>query len=260
MSYRRNGSIIGVDNAPTATTAPGIWHVRDVSDFLKAGIWPVPAITFANPANPAISGANSTTHTFSSVSLGSDGANRVVVIAIGYSTSGVSSNVTDVTVAGGGTRSEVVELEQGASSDRAIASIWMVTGVTATSGDVVVTISAANGSNRGLGIAVYNLLGASATVPTGNFIASGGADSGTALVAVDVDTVAGGVIVGAGGSIVGGSHTWAGATETNDNSTGNTVASAAGNAVVTGETPRSVDANTNATGKHAFACASFQPA
>ena len=59
MSYGTNGSVIGPDNLPTASTATGIWSLGEIAEARRDGIWPEPLGThwigmWTPPANKSI--------------------------------------------------------------------------------------------------------------------------------------------------------------------------------------------------------------
>ncbi len=46
MSYGTNGSVIGPDNVPTSSSAPGVWSLGEIAESLRDSAWPAPdAIT-----------------------------------------------------------------------------------------------------------------------------------------------------------------------------------------------------------------------
>ena len=46
MPYGENGSIIGPQNTPTTSAAPGVWSLGEVAEAVRDGIWPAPATGF----------------------------------------------------------------------------------------------------------------------------------------------------------------------------------------------------------------------
>jgi len=43
MTYGENGSVIGPQNLPTASAAPGVWSLGEIAEANRDGIWPAPA-------------------------------------------------------------------------------------------------------------------------------------------------------------------------------------------------------------------------
>jgi|TARA_B110000438_G_scaffold1792_1_gene1848 hypothetical protein len=46
MSYGTNGSVIGPDNAPTASAASGVWSLGEIAEARRDGVWPEPPTGF----------------------------------------------------------------------------------------------------------------------------------------------------------------------------------------------------------------------
>lgn len=46
MSYGTNGSVIGPDNVPTASAAPGVWSLGEIAEAVRDDIWPAPKSGF----------------------------------------------------------------------------------------------------------------------------------------------------------------------------------------------------------------------
>ena len=42
MSYGSNGSVIGPDNVPTSSAAPGVWSLGEIAEAVRDDIWPAP--------------------------------------------------------------------------------------------------------------------------------------------------------------------------------------------------------------------------
>jgi len=43
MTYGENGSVIGPQNLPTSSAAPGVWSLGEIAEAERDGIWPAPA-------------------------------------------------------------------------------------------------------------------------------------------------------------------------------------------------------------------------
>ena len=41
MSYGSNGSVIGPDNVPTSSAAPGVWSLGEIAEAVRDDIWPI---------------------------------------------------------------------------------------------------------------------------------------------------------------------------------------------------------------------------
>lgn len=215
------------------------------------------AIKLENPANPAINTGSGTSFTFSSTAFGTNGPNRVLIIVVGFGTNQSSPTVT-VSVGSGSPTAVVTKYQDsaGAPPDRAGCAIWKITGVTATTGTVTVTTSVAINAGRGVGITVFNLLGANST----EFATiSDGSQSGTTALALSLNTPANGVVIGGAAAIANTSWTWANISEVRDSGVATTTFSAAGNVTAAPTTPLAATA-TVATGSNKCAvAASFQP-
>ena len=46
MSYGSNGSVIGPENAPTASVASGVWSLDEMAEAQRDSIWPNPQFSF----------------------------------------------------------------------------------------------------------------------------------------------------------------------------------------------------------------------
>ena len=42
MTYGENGSVIGPQNLPTSSAAPGVWSLGEIAEAQRDGIWPAP--------------------------------------------------------------------------------------------------------------------------------------------------------------------------------------------------------------------------
>ena len=42
MTYGENGSVIGPQNLPTTSAAPGVWSLGEIAEANRDGIWPAP--------------------------------------------------------------------------------------------------------------------------------------------------------------------------------------------------------------------------
>lgn len=164
------------------------------------------AVTASYEAS-AVSGTDLTTYTFSSQALGTAAGNRKIVIAVSGGTS--ARTVSTLTVAGVSASLLVASL--GAEM---AAELWIAEVPTGTTGDVVVTFSAANDR---AGIGVFALYGAGLTV-WDSFTSTANPPTGT------IDCPIGGVIIGTVSTqSESGANTfsWSGLTEQYDATTEN---------------------------------------
>jgi hypothetical protein len=195
-----------------------------------------------------------TTYTFSARALGVAESTRRIAVGI---TSNISTNgrtISSVTI-GGVSASEVVfaRYDNGNSN---IAAIWIASVPTGTTGDVVVTFSAAMGYCT---IDIYRLLNASATAyHTATDITA----TANALSA-SLNLIANGAAIGVfinGGTTAVRTTTWGGITEQTDRVVElNLSASTAANTTATTQT-LTISATASGTiDRFALALASFQP-
>ena len=107
--------------------------------------------------------------------------------------------------------------------------------------DIVVTLSEAIGTSRGVAISVHSLVGAVAAAPdvTATDFDNGGSSSPLEL---DVNTQKGGYVIGCGVSFKAppNTGTWSGLTELTDSMTGNIAQTAANYSPTSNETPRTI--------------------
>ena len=57
MTYGENGSVIGPQNLPTASAAPGVWSMGEIAESVRDGIWPAPFNGWIGQFTSGISGA-----------------------------------------------------------------------------------------------------------------------------------------------------------------------------------------------------------
>ena len=170
-----------------------------LSQGLRAGILKTPA-SISYRANYS-STTDASSYTFASSDIGTATDRSLVVVAIHYRSSSISS----VTI-GGVTATQIRTVGAGLNT-----AIFSASGVTGTTADVVVTLSGT--ASRCL-VAVYALYNLRSTTPVDSditFTLSGSSLSRT------VDTQADGVIVAAASATGSGrTFTWTGATENYD--------------------------------------------
>ena len=54
MTYGENGSVIGPQNLPTSSAAPGVWSLGEIAESVRDGIWPAPFGGWFATWNPGI--------------------------------------------------------------------------------------------------------------------------------------------------------------------------------------------------------------
>jgi len=54
MTYGENGSVIGPQNLPTTSAAPGVWSLGEIAESVRDGIWPAPFRGWFATWNPGI--------------------------------------------------------------------------------------------------------------------------------------------------------------------------------------------------------------
>jgi len=177
-------------------------------------------ITGSNTAN-ATAGGSASSYTFSSQSIGTADDSRIVVVAVTVGFNGSVSTVTGVTVGGASAAQQAAATNGAVENFRA--EVWSVAVASGTSADVVVSLSAATGNNRGCGISVYRMIG---DVEVG--AEDTGTDDGTSgTLSTTVDAKEDGFIVGAAVQFYADSCTWTGLTEAADATTANVTHSSA---------------------------------
>lgn len=147
--------------------------------------------------------ANATSYTFSSSDIGTATGRSIVVVAV-HSWRSTSFSVSSVTIGG------VSATNVGSAGTQPRTELWYAEGVSGTTGDIVVTMSAT--TERCL-VGVYALYNLRSNTP--NFSGtSSGLSSGLNRT---VNTTVNGVIVGAASANASGrTYTWTGATENYD--------------------------------------------
>lgn len=147
---------------------------------------------------------DASSYTFTSADIGTATDRSIVVVAV-HATRGSSFSVSSVTI-GGVSATQVIS-----SGSTLVTSIWYASGVTGTTGNIVVTMSGA--TTRCL-VGVYALYNLRSNTPIDSDQTF--AISGTGLTRT-INTKVDGVIIGAGSSSSSGrTYTWTGATENYD--------------------------------------------
>ena len=197
----------------------------------------------------AVSATDLTTYTFSSQSLGTEAADRKVVVV-----AKAGANFADVsTLTVAGSSATLVKNQQ--TTEESV-DIWQVALATGTTGDIVVTWSAAT---QFCGIGVYAVYGAAAAAHA--TAGSSSADPATAT----IDCPAGGVIIsGVIHRSTATTFTWTNLTERYDALVENGIAyhSGASDAFATTQTGLALTASSAIAGSRpeVFAAASWGPA
>ena len=159
------------------------------------------SVTFTDNS---IDATDLTIYTFSAQALGSASSKKTVVGVSGARAAAGDHTVSGVTVAG--SSATLVKRQSVPTATRETVELWEVNGITATSGDVVVTWSA---GMTCCGIGVYEVLNAGTS-------AYATAGSNADPMSVSIETPSGGVMIGVGKNAGSGTFTWTNATEQYD--------------------------------------------
>ena len=177
-------------------------------------------ITGSNTAN-ASAGGSASSYTFSSQSIGTADDSRIVVVAVTVGFNGSVSTVSGVTVGGTSATQQAAATEGASENFRA--EVWSVAVASGTSADVVVSLSAATGNNRGCGISVYRMIGDVEVSAE----ATGTDDRSSGTLSTTVSAKEDGFIVGAAVQFYSDACSWTGLTEAADAVTANVTHSSA---------------------------------
>ena len=206
-----------------------------------SSLWFSPAIiTGTNTAN-ASSTSNVAAHTFSGQSLGAADGSRIIAVAVGVGFNAPQDGTLDSVTVGGTSLTKRVGAVMQLSDENFRAEIWSGSVTSGTTADIVVTLSEAIGTSRGVAISVHSLVGAVAAAPnttaTDNDV--GGSSSPLEL---NVNTQDGGYVIGYGVSfkVSPSAGTWSGVDELTDLMTGNMNQTAANYSPASNETPRTI--------------------
>jgi len=206
-----------------------------------SSLWFSPAIvTGTNTAN-ASSTSNVAAHTFSGQSLGAADGSRIIAVAVGVGFNAPQDGTLDSVTVGGTSLTKRVGAVMQLSEENFRAEIWSGSVTSGTTADIVVTLSEAIGTSRGVAISVHSLVGAVAAAPdvtaTDNDV--GGSSDPLEL---DVNTQDGGYVIGCGVSfkVAPNVGAWSGLTELTDAMTGNVAQTAANYSPASNETPRTI--------------------
>lgn len=198
-----NGGITGPINAPTRSSASGVWTLREQLLAAAAGNWPGSAATISN-TDHAVDASDLTTYTFTSKSLGTAQAGRKIIVVVG-GLSGGSITISSVTVAGNSATAVV-----NPSSSTGPAGIFIIDDSTNATGNIVVTFS---GGSARCGIGVFAAYGLNSSTATATIDTTSDPGTGT------LNITAGGVAVGYRLSDTYGTtptYTWTNLTESFD--------------------------------------------
>lgn len=206
----------------------------------------------------ASSSSNTSSFTFSSLSFGAADATRILAVTVSVGFNGKLGSISAVT-AGGVSLSKQVGAE-GINSgiENFLAEIWSGAVPSGTSGNVVVTLSATTGNNRGCAVTVHRLVGDVQTSASSTAFEDN--DSASAVTYnVNVNTKADGYLVGGCGGFQATSFAWTGATERMDLSTVNVRHGAASFSTTADQTPRTVSATQSGGYQGAGVAAAWHP-
>jgi len=187
------------------------------------------------------SSTDATTFTFSDQDIGGAATNRVIAVAVGMGANTALRDIDSVTVGGTNLSKQVGSEVINAGVENFRAEIWSAVIASGTEADIVVTLSGAVGSNRGVGISVHRLIGNVSATPDVTETASDD-DGTTDPLTVSVNTEINGYVICCGVSFKTSPNTatWSGATEVTDAMTGNIAQTAANYSATSDETPRTI--------------------
>jgi len=193
--------------------------------------------------------SNLTTYTFSSHAIGTDtGANRTILVGIASNDLTTVWSVSTLTVGGTSAIADVTSSD----ADRLEVAIYHVTGVSGSTGDIVVTFDEAVEWAAVCVWAVYDL-----TSSTAGDTASATNSAAPALT-LDLDVQANGVAVGMCVTRDGQTFTWIGLTEDADSGDAEKTKSAASLNPSTASTPLTASCDGTGTAASAGASASYR--
>lgn len=174
-------------------------------------------VTVSAQTPPAASTSGLTTYTFSGAAIGTASSDRRIVVAIG-SRANAARSVSSVTVGGISATELVTANDSGSGAD--IASLWIAEVPTGTTGDIVVTFSAAMLRCAVAQYAVYGM-GSNSAFHTQ---ASAGSVANNVARSVSINVPANGAVIGADWGAGSGSPTciatWTELTEQNETNLG----------------------------------------
>src|SRR5262245_34013854 len=154
----------------------------------------------------SVDASDLTTYTFSSVSLGTTGATRRVIVCVeGGNGVGNSGHITGVTVAGNAATSFVEQLAD--TGNARVAAIWGIDDTSNATGNIVVTFGA--GQTR-CGIAVYALYDASSLAPTATTSTTIASGNSTGSISLTIAAAGVGVASASGIHASAQTATWTG--------------------------------------------------
>lgn len=209
------------------------------------------AAAVATFRDSAVSASNLTTYTFSAMALGPAADRDAVIVGIIANSSGAS---VDTVTVGGQSATQVAELVHGADT---VVALFIATGVTGSTGDVVVTLSS---GSQSCGVVVWSAKGLNTTASA---TATDGADHSTDDTAsASLSIPANGFAVGImGGGSANQTYTWTNLTEDVDEviETNQNTQTGAHDNDAGGTTPTISCQATATTGNKAMALASFGP-
>ena len=206
-----------------------------------SSLWFSPAIiTGTNTAN-ASSTSNVAAHTFSGQSLGAADGSRIIAVAVGVGFNAPQDGTLNSVTVGGTSLTKQVGAVADLTIENFRAEIWSGSVPSGTTADIVVTLSEAIGTKRGVAISVHSLVGAVDAAP--NTTATDNDVSGSSSpLELDVNTQKGGYVIGYGVSFKAAPNVgaWSGLTELTDALTGNVAQTAANYSPTSNETPRTI--------------------
>lgn len=183
------------------------------------------------------SSTDATSYTFTSQSIGTASATRIVVVAVYCRSTSAGSNISSVTIGGNAMTSRVSVGNSNTSGGQSRVALFTYPLTTGTTATIVVNYST---TSARCGIAVYNLFDATSETPVVT-----NTSNGSATLTLSSNTVSGDVGIGAGNSsTTGPTFSWTGLTEDSDFTVETNTLSTASFTFASTESPRTITATT----------------
>ena len=183
------------------------------------------------------SSTDATSYTFTSQSIGTASATRIVVVAVYCRATTAGSNISSVTIGGNTMTQQVTKGNSDTSGGQSRVALYTYPLTTGTTATIVVNYSA---TCARCGIAVYNLFDATSETPVVT-----NTSNGSATLTLSSNTLSGDVGIAAGNSTTTGpTFAWTGLTENSDFTVETNAMSTASLLFSSNESPRTITATT----------------
>ena len=87
MTYGENGSVIGPQNLPTTSAAPGVWSLGEIAESVRDGIWPAPFGGWFASWNPGIYTDTASGDKVATAKISLDSSDNIYISCTQYDTS-----------------------------------------------------------------------------------------------------------------------------------------------------------------------------